>query len=364
MPVKLLQRKIKTRISLYLESGRGPGKRVKLQQWLYIKPKTFEEKEHNRQALFIAENKRTEAERAQIYGDTAITSPDRLQTSLLDYLDAYDKVKRHPDRKFKSMLAMLKVFLKERPHSMKDVNDNLVNDFKDSLTVGLAAESAIGYFGAFKSALNRARVDGYLLYDVREYKGRIRKIKGLSKETLDPAEIQLLAKTDCRNETVKLAFLFCCFTGLDFADTFELKWSEHIRPGVMIKPREKTANKRTTPLHNTALSILARLDKATEYVFQNLPHRENKNGLNPAKNKEYSLNACNKTLKLWVERAGIAKHITWHCARHSFGTNLEGDEGTVARLLGHSDTKMVKVYRRVKDERLKAAVDSLKGLEF
>ena len=30
---------------------------------------------------------------------------------------------------------------------------------------------------------------------------------------------------------------------------------------------------------------------------------------------------CLKALRHWTARAGIEKHITWHCVRHSFAVN-------------------------------------------
>ena len=44
----------------------------------------------------------------------------------------------------------------------------------------------------------------------------------------------------------------------------------------------------------------------------------------------------------WVKRSGIDKHISWHCARHSFAVNILNNGAnikTVASLLGHSGLK-------------------------
>ncbi len=57
-----------------------------------------------------------------------------------------------------------------------------------------------------------------------------------------------------------------------------------------------------------------------------------------------SANGCNKALLVWFEKAGIEKHITWHCARLSFSILLQDkneDAATVALLLGHTTTKTV-----------------------
>ena len=71
---------------------------------------------------------------------------------------------------------------------------------------------------------------------------------------------------------------------------------------------------------------------------------------------------CLKTLRRWTKRAGIDKHITWHCARHSFATNILNNGANivvVANLLGHAGLKYVGKYVRALDEAKKAAVNSL-----
>ncbi len=52
----------------------------------------------------------------------------------------------------------------------------------------------------------------------------------------------------------------------------------------------------------------------------------------------------NKFLCKWTEVAGIKKHITRHCARHSFSVLLQQngiDLATVAGMLGHTSIKYV-----------------------
>ena len=74
-----------------------------------------------------------------------------------------------------------------------------------------------------------------------------------------------------------------------------------------------------------------------------------------------------KTLRRWVKRAGIDKHISWHCARHSFAVNILNNGAnikTIAGLLGHSGLKHTKKYTRAVDKLKEEAINSLPELKL
>jgi integrase len=66
----------------------------------------------------------------------------------------------------------------------------------------------------------------------------------------------------------------------------------------------------------------------------------------------------NRVLSMWCHNAGIEKHITMHCMRHTFAT-LQLAEDTklhvLSAMLGHSDIKTTQIYTRTLDEDLSAA---------
>ena len=79
------------------------------------------------------------------------------------------------------------------------------------------------------------------------------------------------------------------------------------------------------------------------------------------------ISICSRHLKQWVKEAGINKHITWHCARHSFAVNLlnaGANIKTVSALLGHSSIKMTEKYLHVIDSQKKDAMNSLGRISF
>ena len=56
----------------------------------------------------------------------------------------------------------------------------------------------------------------------------------------------------------------------------------------------------------------------------------------------------------WVIKAGIEKHITFHCARHTYATlqiTLGTDIFTVSKLLGHRHLKTTEIYAKVIDQK-------------
>lgn len=356
MKVHLRRKEGKTKVTLYLDIHRGKGGRPKLSQWLYPKPKTAEQKRHNEQALTIAEKLRAEAETEQLYTNTDLAIPYKVDSPINDYFQEWvDNYQKADIRKAKSALKNWKLFQNKMTLTFKDLNNNVLTDYKDFLVAKHASETARAYFGKFKQVLGRAYDAKYSRYNPGDFRGNISKGKRtLRKEILTPEELQKLAKTHCDNPTIKWAFVFCSFTGLEFTDVLMLKWDK-IKGDAMKSPRRKTGVDRFMHLHDSALAVLKKMDKSTEYVFQDLPNREK---------PWYSNNACNKTLKALVERAEIKKHITWYGGRHYFGTWMDGEDGTVAELLGHTDTSMVKVYRRIRDEKKAAAVNSLPGIEL
>lgn len=65
-------------------------------------------------------------------------------------------------------------------------------------------------------------------------------------------------------------------------------------------------------------------------------------------------------LNHWIEKAGIDKHISFHCARHTYATLLltyGADIYTVSSLLGHTNVKTTQIYAKIVDENKRKTVD-------
>ena len=71
----------------------------------------------------------------------------------------------------------------------------------------------------------------------------------------------------------------------------------------------------------------------------------------------------NAKIREWMIRAGIEKHITFHCARHTYATlqlSLGTDIYTVSKLLGHKSLKTTEVYAKIIDKKKKEAANRIK----
>lgn len=192
-----------------------------------------------------------------------------------------------------------------------------------------------------KEAVNR----GYCSYNPY---GTFTPKRGKSKDPvfLDERELEALKTYDLRDKVegdrllkVRDLFIFQCFTGLAYADlkTFDKEEIFDIDGQKVIRSnRQKTEQGFISVLLPDAIEILERYDYKLPVIS----------------NQKY--NDYLKLLALYVTddngKPIITKKLTSHVARHTCGTYLI-NKGvpieTVARILGHSNTKMTRHYARL-----------------
>ena len=178
----------------------------------------------------------------------------------------------------------------------------------------------------------------------------------VTKQILSIREIQKLALTSCTNNEVKRAFLFSCYCGMRWCDINRLTF-QHIdfqAKRITIVQQKVQSHSHKAILHlnlsTTAIRLLQLGTTHSKYVFQ-LP------------SYSYSLSI----LRQWVSKAGIRKHISFHCARHSFITHIMAKGAnikTAAALAGHSTTRHTEKYVHIIDELKQKAVDSLPDIDI
>ena len=181
----------------------------------------------------------------------------------------------------------------------------------------------------------------------------------LAKDILSADELQQLFSTHYQGENpeIRRAFALTCYSGIRYCDVSKLTYSDIDYSNKVLTFRQsKTAAHSsksgvTIPLNDTLLAIIGqKSDDAQDDLIFHLP----------------SSTMCLKALHRWTKRAGIDKHITWHCVRHSFATMIltnGANVKVVSELLGHSSLRFTEVYVRAMDEAKKNAINSLPTLE-
>jgi len=261
-----------------------------------------------------------------------------------------------------STLKHLTNFCKGNDIQLSKVDDSFLEGFKIYLLTNkissrngkLSQNSALSYFNKVRTSLKEA----YQTKMIAE--NPINRVKGIKEKesnrqylTLD--ELQKLVKTDCDYPIMKDAFIFSSLTGLRFSDIKSLKWKNitfDSQNGYIIKfTQQKTKGVENLPISEQAIRIIGERKHDDEFVFSNLIY------------SAYH----NKILHKWIEQAGIDKHITFHCARHSFATlqlTMNTDIYTVSKLLGHRHLKTTEIYAKVIDKKKINAVANMPDLNL
>lgn len=153
---------------------------------------------------------------------------------------------------------------------------------------------------------------------------------------------------------VRDLFIFSCVTGLRYSDVVNLKWANvDTAKNAITVEMTKTKKQITIPLVKQALEILSKYGKHTIKVplAKVLPQMTNQ--------------VLNRELKVLIENSGINKPITFHCARHSFASNLI-EAGTpilfVRDLLGHQNLNETQIYAKALMKDLHGSMDNLSSL--
>jgi integrase len=220
-----------------------------------------------------------------------------------------------------------------------------------------ANNSAVKYMKNFGKIINICLSNGWLTADpFANYKG---KLKTIDRVFLTQDEIRLIADRQfsrSRLAQVQDVFLFCCFTGLAYADVKKLKTS-HITKGEdgeqwIVTKRQKTNSRSPIPLLPVAVKLIGK--------YINHPLCVNKNMPLPVPSNQ----KMNDYLKEIAAICGIDKVLTSHIARHIFATTITLSNGVpiefVSKMLGHSSLKQTQHYAKILDVKVSSDMLLLK----
>lgn len=334
--------------------------------YLWQAPRTPLERQQNKETLEIAKRIRFERgqellERAEGYRlkkDRIINFHDWYAA----YLETYDKTDKNKIRRAHECFVD---FLNSRNDYVKfvarlapeQITKEMVFGFTEYLQRHFNGETPHTLYARFKKVILAAvEKDVIRKNPCHGVSIKIDKNK-LTKDVLSIEEVKRLIATpvERENPNIRRAFIFCLYCGLRWCDVKDLTFANVDYANRLLRfEQSKTkghssASGVVIPLNNGLLDLIGE-GKRDDLIFP-LP----------------SHTMCLKALRHWTKRAGIDKHITWHCARHSFATNILSNGAnikTVASLLGHSDLRHTEKYTRAVDSLKEAAINSLPELKL
>lgn len=347
--VKLRQRlRPSGNTSLYLDIYRR-GVRHQENLKLYLIPeRNRADKEKNKQTLQLAEAIRSKRHIEVINGEYGF-APDSDGVLFFPYAEAMAA-----QRISKIMLACivhLRQYERRDMLTFEDITPKWVEGFVRYLDgTTLATNTKRVYFVQLKTILHNAQAKGVLHRD--PLRGvDIWKPEDAERAFLTIEELRILIEAECESNVIRRAFLFSCLTGLRISDIEKMTWGE-VQDGEHCRitfRQKKTKGLEYLDINAQARALLGERGGHAERIF---------NGL-------YSRNNMNVIVSRWVLRAGIKKHITFHCARHTFAVmmlDLGTDIYTVSKLLGHRDIKTTETYAKILDKNKRMAVDNIPKL--
>ena len=345
-------------------------KREYLKLYLWQAPRTPIERQQNKETLELAKKIRFERGQDLLESVEGYRLKKDRDINFLDYFQSYiDKYTKKDYRMIVIALKRFRDFLHDTPEYNKfekrikpeQITKDIVEAYTEYLQSRSVGEGAKSIYARFKKVIKYA-----VEHDViskNPCNGIVIKVDEqiLKKEVLSPEEIQRLIATHYNNENpnIRRAFIFCLYCGLRYCDVKDLTfanvdYSNKLLKFEQNKTKGHSANSGVIiPLNDGILSLIGEPispNNRDEAIFP-LPSYE----------------MCLKALKRWVKRAGINKHISWHCARHSFAVNILNNGAnikTVASLLGHSGLKHTEKYTRAIDSLKQEAINSLPKLNI
>ena len=343
--VTLRQRVISNgRISLYLDyypAIRNPytmkmSRREYLGIYIYARPKNEIERDFNNEMLSKAEAIRCIRVQAIVNEEFGFLDKHKMKADFLAYFREKAKLKYH---KWDCVYQHFEKFVNGYC-TFGDVTVELCQKFRQYLlnckqirhpNISVSRNSAAGYFSTFRALLKIAYQEKMLRENLNDFIDKI-EWKEVKKQYLTLAEVKKLAATPCKIPVLKQASLFSCMTGLRISDILQLTWDNiEVGPdnGYYIRIcTEKTETEATLPISNEALELCG--IPGSGHVFKGLTRA-----------------MTNQPLKQWISEAGIKKHITFHCFRHSYAViqiSLGTDIYTVSKMLTHKNVSTTQIY--------------------
>ncbi|ABQ05727.1 phage integrase family protein [Flavobacterium johnsoniae UW101] len=334
-----------------------------LKLYLFDKPKDQLEKIANTESLQTAQliqiRRQNELRKDDVYNEFEKEQLEIQRISRGSFLEYFKKIRDKKVGKnrliWDTAIVHFEAFLKGNDLTFKEVTVTLIEDYKEYLLKAknrknnsstIARNTALSYHNKLKTTLKNAYKEQKLRTDINAGIDSIKEQES-QRNFLTLKEAKKLFSTPCPKRIVHQISKFSVLTGLRYSDIAKLTWEEIMfieDDGYYIRfKQKKTEGLQTIPISNEAYEILA--EKAqpvkTGKVFFDL--------------KKWDVD---RALPVWIARAGIVKHITFHCFRHTYAT-LQIASGTdiftVSKMMGHKSIKTTQIYTKIIDEKKREA---------
>lgn len=313
--------------------------------FVYDKPKDSLERWHNRETLELGRNQAAKRQIEVQNQQLGFLSKEMRNGNFLDLFQE-EMDKRGNDsslENWRNSIKYFKAFAGEKVRYV-ELNETFSEEYAAYLLSGPAlgpkkisikTNTAVAYFAKYIATLKVAFKKGLLATDLGEIIDPIRPA-GTHREFLFLDELRHLARTPCPSDLVRRASLFSALTGLRFSDVGTLTWEETrgSRGNYFIQfSMEKTGVCQFHPIPDEAYDLLG--DKGAGVIFAGLQY--------------YHVTSI---LPKWLQAAGIERHFTFHCFRHTFATLQvlsRTEVATISKLLGHKNIQTTMIYVHIVD---------------
>ena len=306
-----------------------------------------------------------EYDNQSLYTDKESEIAAQNERSEQDFIAYFKKItySRHPNSSetiivnWNRVGVLLGIFSEGKPIPFSTISVKWMEEFKMFLLRApqggakkgpISQNTASTYFSILKAGLKQAFVDEYLTVDISE---KVKNIptKESRREVLTIEEVNKLADTPCSNNILRRASFFSILTGLRHCDIQSLKWGQLVRHNDSWRinfDQVKTDGVEYMPISDQAYELCGERRDPDRLVFEGL--------MDPS--------WINRPVKKWIEAAGITKHITFHCFRHSYATiqlTNGTDIYTLSKMMGHTNVRTTQIYGKIVDSKKEKAAQAI-----
>jgi integrase len=260
---------------------------------------------------------------------------------------------------YERLISVLKAFHSKKNLYFNEIDYNFLKKFELYLKneMGQSNNTIYMYFAKVKSIFKNAEYEKIVLHKNNPTINYKIKKTTTERNFLNDDELKKIIELELNNQEdiSRDLFVFCCFCGgIRFSDLLSLEGRNYDGSHITFIA-EKTKKQQRIKVPQIAIKIINKYNKEKiEYnrklfpIFEKIQIKKKINLL------------VNQNLKSICQKAGIKKHISFHCSRHTFATRaLSKGIGIekVSTILGHSSLNTTQIYARIMNSDIDKAMD-------